>query len=564
MFYVIVLTAIFAKIAANQNVTYQARSSENSDREFLKRQILAYFDCADEIKSQETSKRSSYCNPFFDGWGCWPKTPSEATAVIACPGFVYDIPSSIKGGKARLKCEENGVWQFIPAKDRNSVVYKECNFHKNEIDMKILNETVQGIMKTERSFNHPDNRVAYLNCVRNVLLQPGLVTDEPYCPRTFDDWGCWNDTPAGTVAYTKCPSFITGLDPKQIAHKVCTDNGTWFLHPQTKKPWSNYTTCVDQEDLLFRQKVNHLYISGYTISIFTLVVSTFIFFYFRSLNCTRVTIHKNFFISFIINNTLWIVWYTVVVSDTDVITENGIGCRFLHAILHYFLLSNYMWMFCEGFYLHTILVITFICEEKMMIFLYVIGWGVPAIFISIYVGLREDDLVDNTYCWIDDSKYKWLLIGPVCVSLLLNVAFLINIVRLLVTKLRSVNNPEANHSRKAVRATIILIPLLGLNYILTPFRPETKTTGEIIYEITSAVATSFQGLFVSLLLCFFNSEVMQVIHRKWTQKQLMYSGCHRMSFPNTTISTFESRKFNDANNHSLPVSPSGEDIELTK
>lgn len=34
-----------------------------------------------------------------------------------------------------------------------------------------------------------------------------------YCPRVFDGWACWNDTPAGENAYVPCPSFIEGFSP---------------------------------------------------------------------------------------------------------------------------------------------------------------------------------------------------------------------------------------------------------------------------------------------------------------------------------------------------------------
>lgn len=55
----------------------------------------------------------------------------------------------------------------------------------------------------------------------------------------------------------------------------------------------------------------------------------------RSLNCTRITIHKNFFFSFIINNMLWIVWYTEVVANTDVLFKNGVSTTFQCSILFY-------------------------------------------------------------------------------------------------------------------------------------------------------------------------------------------------------------------------------------
>jgi len=37
---------------------------------------------------------------------------------------------------------------------------------------------------------------------------------------------------------------VTGM-----AHKECLEDGTWFRHPDSGQVWSNYTTCVDTEDL---------------------------------------------------------------------------------------------------------------------------------------------------------------------------------------------------------------------------------------------------------------------------------------------------------------------------
>lgn len=47
------------------------------------------------------------------------------------------------------------------------------------------------------------------------------------------------------------------------------------------------------------------------------------------------------------------------------------------------------------------------------------------------------------------------------------------------------------HSFKC-SATLLLVPLLGMQYILTPFRPEEGAKGASAYELISAVIISFQ------------------------------------------------------------------------
>ena len=46
--------------------------------------------------------------------------------------------------------------------------------------------------------------------------------------------------------------------------------------------------------------------------------------------------------------------------------------------------------------------------------------------------------------------------------------------------------------RKAARATLTLIPLLGVQYLLFPLRPGDDSVLLGVYLITSAIVTSFQ------------------------------------------------------------------------
>ena len=52
-----------------------------------------------------------------------------------------------------------------------------------------------------------------------------------------------------------------------------------------------------------------------------------------------------------------------------------VWCQVLHVMTHFFTVCNYAWMFCEGFYLHALIVIAFTKDKKLLYMCYVIGWG---------------------------------------------------------------------------------------------------------------------------------------------------------------------------------------------
>ncbi|KOC60173.1 Calcitonin receptor [Habropoda laboriosa] len=404
---------------------------------------------------------------------------------------------------------------------------------------------------------------------------------ESYCRMTFDGWSCWPDTPAGSTAYAPCPNFITGFDASLRAHKYCESNGTWFRHPESHQVWSNYTTCVNLKDLsieserckshqnvvdrvlrvlqiesercknhqsVWQQGINGLYETGYAISLVALLLSLGILTYFRSLRCARITLHMNLFASFAVNNALWLVWYRCIVANTDLLLNNGITCRLLHIILHYFLLTNYAWMLCEGFYLHTLLVSAFTSEHKLVKWLMGLGWPVPAVIVTIYASLRatSDDPSDTEQCWINEGNYINVLVYPVCVSTLLNLLFLFNIVRVLLMKLRAgptIGTQPSRSMRQAFRATLLLVPLLGLHYLVIPFRPPKNHPWEQFYEVLSAITASFQGLCVAILFCFCNGEVIAQFKRKWEGTALLRNRAN--SCTATTVSSCPCRASDD-------------------
>lgn len=66
-------------------------------------------------------------------------------------------------------------------------------------------------------------------------------------------------------------------------------------------------------------------------------------------------------------------------------------------------------------------------------------------------------------------------------------------------------------SRKAVKAAIVLLPLLGitnvLNMIVAPLGRSAAEFG--LWSYATHFLTSFQGFFIALLYCFLNGEVSE-------------------------------------------------------
>ncbi|KAL8183591.1 UNVERIFIED_CONTAM: hypothetical protein K2H54_046625 [Gekko kuhli] len=74
---------------------------------------------------------------------------------------------------------------------------------------------------------------------------------------------------------------------------------------------------------------------------------------------------------------------------------------------------------------------------------------------------------------------------------------------------------------KAVRATLILVPLLGIEFVLMPWRPEGRIAEEI-YDYIINILMHYQGLLVATIFCFFNGEVQSVIRRHWNQYKIQF------------------------------------------
>jgi corticotropin releasing hormone receptor 1 len=153
-------------------------------------------------------------------------------------------------------------------------------------------------------------------------------------------------------------------------------------------------------------------------------------------------------------------------------------------------------MFVEGLYLYILVVRTFSIELVNLLHYYLIGYGLPAVVMTVWIPIKWNYGSLNpalgftcVYQGKDDTDFIYAI--PFVIVLAVNCFFLGKIMYVLITKLRSSTTAESQQYRKAAKALLVLIPLLGLSYLLLVTQPQEKLA-KIIVTYMHAILFSTQ------------------------------------------------------------------------
>ncbi|KAF3858139.1 hypothetical protein F7725_011340 [Dissostichus mawsoni] len=400
-------------------------------------------------------------------------------------------------------------------------------------------------------------------------------------------WHCllaWRAS--GKACINHLSEYIHDFNHKGLAYRRCDNNGTWEL-ATANKTWANYNEC---SKFLLHYNPSHerevfhrlylIYTVGYSISLGSLMVAVVILGYFRRLHCTRNYIHMHLFVSYMLRAISIfvkdVVLYSgsavesmerVTVEDLKSITEappanktQFIGCKVVVTLFLYFLATNYYWILVEGLYLHSLIFMTFFSDRKYLWGFTLIGWGVPAMVVTVWATMRATfaDTDDNQRhrwgpegswiitasseilthlllilmlfiycrCWdLSAGNLKWIYQVPILAAIVVNFMLFLNIIRVLATKLRETNAGRCDtrqQYRKLLKSTMVLMPLFGVHYIIFHAMPYTEVSGvpwliQMHYEM---LFNSFQGFLVAIIYCFCNGEVQAEIKKSWSRRTL--------------------------------------------
>ncbi|XP_035266807.1 parathyroid hormone 2 receptor a [Anguilla anguilla] len=386
-----------------------------------------------------------------------------------------------------------------------------------------------------------------LECHQNVSLQD--PTDD-LCPPGWDGLICWPRGSPGAVTKVQCPRYVYDFNHNGHAYRKCDINGSWVFVESLNRTWTNYSDC-----LRFLQPNNHeggkeefferlyiMYTVGYAVSFSSLLVAIFIIGYFRRLHCTRNYIHIHLFVSFMLRA------ISIFIKDRVVHTNVGlqdfdaalmdnlktisvapldksqyIGCKITVFLFIYFLATNYYWILVEGLYLHSLIFMAFLSDNKYLWGFTLIGWGVPALFVAAWAVVRAT--LADARCWeLSAGNIKWIYQVPILTAIGLNFVLFVNIVRVLATKIRETNAgcyDTRKQYRKLAKSTLVLVLVFGVHYIVFVGMPHTfKGMGWEVRMYCELFFNSFQGFFVSIIYCYCNGEVQTEIKKTWTRWNL--------------------------------------------
>ncbi|KAL0970303.1 hypothetical protein UPYG_G00240090 [Umbra pygmaea] len=238
---------------------------------------------------------------------------------------------------------------------------------------------------------------------------------------------------------------------------------------------------------------------GILLSLVCLLISLFTFCFFRGLQSDRNTIHKNLCISLFIAESLFLVGINRV--------DQPIACAVFAALLHFFFLAAFTWMFLEGVQLYIMLVEVFESEHSRKRYFYLVGYGVPALIVAVSAAVDYRSYGTDRVCWLRlDTYFIWSFIGPATLIIMLNVIFL-GIALYKMFHHTAILKPDSgclDNIKSWVIGAVALLCLLGLTWAFGLMYVNEST---IVMAYLFTIFNSLQGMFIFIFHCVLQKKV---------------------------------------------------------
>lgn len=277
---------------------------------------------------------------------------------------------------------------------------------------------------------------------------------------------------------------------------------------------------------------------GLSISIFCLVLAIITFCFCRSLHGTRNTIHTHLCISLFLGNCIFLL---------GINAHNKVLCGIVAGLLHGFYLCSFCWMALEGLELYLMLVSVFNTHLKKR-YLLAVGYGTPALIITISAAVYHQGYGTKTYCWLSrDRGFIWAFMGPVCAIVLVNCGIFVLTVWKLAEKMSSVS-PEQGKLKRIRTLTVTSLAQLCILGSCWAFGFFMFSGASPFFVYAFTILNTLQGLQIFCLHCLMHKKV-RADYKKWI--------CALAHFKSPVYSEFSNTSNTQTNTKGKPGKESG-------
>ncbi|XP_078104836.1 adhesion G-protein coupled receptor G2-like [Sander vitreus] len=249
--------------------------------------------------------------------------------------------------------------------------------------------------------------------------------------------------------------------------------------------------------------LSYITLIGCSLSLLTLIITVLLFITNRKARADlSMKVHIHLVIALILLNLHFL--------PSQVAAQSSTGfCLYMALSLHYSLLATLIWMGLEGFHLYLLLVRVFnIYIRKYLLKLSVVGWGIPAVIVSLVVIIDKssygrvplDSANPNStaICYILNDTVKMVTtVGVFCLVFIFNVFMLGVTVRRVVTLRQNKEFGPSVHDRakRDIYTLLGVTTLLGITWGLVFFSFGYLTTAGLYLF---CILNSLQGFFIFL------------------------------------------------------------------
>ncbi|KAK0088102.1 hypothetical protein PV325_013198 [Microctonus aethiopoides] len=216
------------------------------------------------------------------------------------------------------------------------------------------------------------------------------------------------------------------------------------------------------------------------------------------------SIHMNLILCVLIAELL----YFIALKARGPLVANEFPCKLTAIGLHYAWLSAFAWTLVDSVHLYRMLTEMRDVNHGQMRFYYTIGYAIPAVIVGLTIGVRADQYGNFYFCWL--SIYEtvvWSLIGPVCITVIINFFILMMSVKAAFTLKEHIMG--FGNLRTLLWLSVASLPLLGTTWTLAVLNAS-ENSAMLSYLLSVAVILHASFSFIGY--CFINGRVRRNLY----------------------------------------------------